>query len=96
MVKRGMDIFGSTLALMLLSPCFLVIAVAIRVSSPGPIFLRQSRLGQYGVPFTFLKFRSMHAHSDSQPHREFIKQYIAGADAPRHLGEHGGCDCRLV
>jgi len=88
-VKRGMDIFGSTLALTLLSPCFLVIAVAIKASSPGPIFFRQSRLGQYGVPFTFLKFRSMHAHSDSQPHQEFIKRYIAGADAPSAPGTNG-------
>jgi lipopolysaccharide/colanic/teichoic acid biosynthesis glycosyltransferase len=88
-VKRGMDIFGSTLALMLLSPCFLVIAVAIKASSSGPIFFRQSRLGQYGVPFTFLKFRSMHAHSDSQPHREFIKRYIAGADAPSAAETNG-------
>ncbi len=76
-------------ALTLLSPCFLVIAVAIKASSPGPIFFRQSRLGQYGVPFTFLKFRSMHAHSDSQPHQEFIKRYIAGADAPSAPGTNG-------
>ena len=80
-VKRGMDIFGSALALVLLSPCFLVIAAAIKVSSPGPIFFRQPRLGQYGVPFTFLKFRSMHVHCDSQPHREFVKRYIEGPQA---------------
>ena len=78
-MKRGMDVLGSAMALILLSPCFLVIAAAIRASSPGPIFFRQQRLGQYGVPFTFLKFRSMHVHSDSQPHREFVKRYIGGS-----------------
>jgi len=78
-MKRGMDVLGSALALIFLSPCFLAIAVAIRLSSPGPIFFRQQRLGRHGVPFTFLKFRSMHAHSDSQPHREFVKRYIEGS-----------------
>ena len=59
-VKRVIDVVGSVLALTVLSPCFLAIAAGIRLSSPGPIFFRQQRLGRYGVPFTFLKFRSMH------------------------------------
>ena len=82
LVKRGMDVFGSAVALTLLAPFFMVIAAVIKVSSPGPIFFRQQRLGQYGIPFTFVKFRSMHARSDSQPHREFVKRYIAGSVNP--------------
>lgn len=78
-IKRGIDVFGSAMALILLSPCFLAIAVAVKLSSPGPIFFRQRRLGRHGVPFTFLKFRSMHVHSDAEPHREFVKKYIKGS-----------------
>lgn len=78
-IKRGIDVAGSAMALLLMSPIFLAIAVAIRLSSPGPIFFRQRRVGRHGVPFTFLKFRSMHAHSDAQPHQDFVRKYIKGA-----------------
>jgi exopolysaccharide biosynthesis polyprenyl glycosylphosphotransferase len=81
-VKQAIDAVGSLMALMILSPIFLVIAVAIKLSSPGPILFRQKRIGQYGVPFTCLKFRSMHAVNDSQIHKEYVKRFIAGnADA---------------
>jgi lipopolysaccharide/colanic/teichoic acid biosynthesis glycosyltransferase len=70
------------MALIILSPIFLAIAIAIKLSSPGPILFRQKRIGQYGVPFTCLKFRSMHAVNDSQIHKEYVKRFIAGnADA---------------
>jgi lipopolysaccharide/colanic/teichoic acid biosynthesis glycosyltransferase len=88
-VKRGIDLVVSATALVLLSPCFLAIAVAIRLSSPGPILFRQPRVGRYGVPFTFLKFRSMHAHSDSEPHRQFVKRYIEGAASTPASGATG-------
>jgi lipopolysaccharide/colanic/teichoic acid biosynthesis glycosyltransferase len=88
-VKRVIDVAGSVLALIVLAPCFLGIAAAIKLSSPGPIFFRQQRLGRYGVPFTFLKFRSMHAHCDPQRHREFVKQYIEGAGTSRAAGSNG-------
>jgi lipopolysaccharide/colanic/teichoic acid biosynthesis glycosyltransferase len=88
-VKRVIDVFGSAMALILLAPCFLAIAAAIKLTSPGPVFFRQQRLGRYGVPFTFLKFRSMHAHSDSQRHREFVKQYIETSGKSRPGGSNG-------
>lgn len=81
--KRAIDILGSAIALMILSPILLAVAVAIKLSSPGPILFRQKRIGHYGVPFTFLKFRSMYATSDSQIHQEYIKRFIAGAVNPR-------------
>jgi exopolysaccharide biosynthesis polyprenyl glycosylphosphotransferase len=77
-IKRAIDIAGSALALIILSPILLAVAVAIKLSSPGPVIFRQERLGQHGVRFTFLKFRSMYAQCDAAPHKEFIKRYIAG------------------
>jgi len=77
-IKRAIDLVGSCLGLIALSPLFLGLAVAVKRSSPGPVFFRQRRIGQHGVPFTFLKFRSMHDTNDSGIHREYIKRFIAG------------------
>jgi exopolysaccharide biosynthesis polyprenyl glycosylphosphotransferase len=76
--KRAMDVGGSSLALIILSPVLLAIALVIKLSSPGPVLFRQKRIGQNGVPFTFLKFRSMHTANDSQVHREYVRRFIAG------------------
>jgi len=78
MAKRGMDIAGSAAALVLLSPVFLVVAVLVKLSSEGPVLFRQERLGQFGEPFTFLKFRSMYANNDRKIHQEFMKRVIKG------------------
>jgi lipopolysaccharide/colanic/teichoic acid biosynthesis glycosyltransferase len=77
-IKRMMDITGSLLGLILCAPVFLAIAVAVKLSSKGPVFFRQRRVGLYGTPFVFLKFRSMHIGSDPQVHRQYVKQLIAG------------------
>jgi len=77
-VKRSMDIAGSLAALILCSPLFLLISVAIKLTSKGPILFRQERVGRYGSRFTFLKFRSMECGTDARIHREYVKQYIAG------------------
>src|SRR5258705_1030710 len=83
-IKRAIDVSLSVTVLMVLSPVFLTIAAAIKLSSPGPVLFRQKRIGLHGVPFTFLKFRSMHCANDSQIHREYIKQFINGdADSGR-------------
>ena len=52
-IKRLMDILGSGLALMLCTPLFLILGLAIKVSSKGPILFKQKRVGQYGRRFTF-------------------------------------------
>ena len=77
-VKRLMDIVGSALALILCAPLFLIMALAIKVSSKGPVFFRQQRIGQHGRRFTFLKFRSMHINNDPSLHREYVTKLIAG------------------
>jgi lipopolysaccharide/colanic/teichoic acid biosynthesis glycosyltransferase len=77
-LKRMMDISGSVLALIFLAPAFLAIAAAVRFTSKGPVFFRQKRIGQYGAPFVFLKFRSMYVNNDSAIHQEYVKKLIAG------------------
>ncbi len=84
--KRAMDIVGSLAALVLLSPLFLLIALAVKATSKGPILFRQRRIGQHGESFTFLKFRSMYVGNDASIHREYVKQLIAGK-AEKHLNE---------
>ena len=74
---------GSVLGLLLCAPSFLVIATAIRLSSKGPAFFRQQRVGRYGTPFVFLKFRTMHIDNDAHIHKEYVKQLIAGQAKPQ-------------
>jgi lipopolysaccharide/colanic/teichoic acid biosynthesis glycosyltransferase len=77
-IKRVMDIVGSTLALIICSPLFVLAALAIKVTSKGPVLFRQQRVGQHGRRFTFLKFRSMRIVNDSSVHREYVTKLIAG------------------
>jgi Undecaprenyl-phosphate glucose phosphotransferase len=65
-VKRFMDIILSSIALILLSPVFLIIAIAIKLTSKGPIFYCQERCGLNGKTFKMLKFRSMRADAETQ------------------------------
>jgi len=81
-LKRTLDFFGSLIAVAALAPVFFGIAIAIRLTSPGPILFRQERVGQYGMSFTCLKFRSMHTLNDSAIHREYVTRLIAGHIGP--------------
>ena len=62
--KRAIDITASAFGLLLLAPLMLLIAVAVRISSPGPVFFRQLRLGRGGQPFYVLKYRTMVADAE--------------------------------
>src|SRR5579864_9369607 len=77
-IKRVMDIVGSALALIVFSPLFLAIFVAIKLNSKGPAIFRQQRLWQFGKSFTFFKFRSMYVNNDPSIHEEFMKHVIHG------------------
>jgi exopolysaccharide biosynthesis polyprenyl glycosylphosphotransferase len=59
LVKQLMDFFGAFILLVILSPLLLVIAAAIKIASPGPVFFKQKRSGINGTPFTLYKFRTM-------------------------------------
>ena len=64
MLKRIFDVLSSLLALILLSPFFLIIALIIKLTSPGPVFYKGKRLGKGGELFLMHKFRSMVANAD--------------------------------
>ena len=76
--KRGVDILGSLLLLLLLSPVFLVIGLLIRIDSHGPVFYRQRRMGRGGMGYYVHKFRTMHVDADAHLQR------ILSADPDRH------------
>ena len=88
-LKRGMDILGSLVLLAVLSPAFLVIAAAIKLTSRGPVLFRQQRVGEHGTAFTFLKFRSMHVNNDASQHQEYVRQLIAGQAAKQPTNGEG-------
>lgn len=64
--KRWLDVSGSLAAIILLLPLFIIVAVWIKLDSPGPLFFRQIRIGLHGRPFHFYKFRSMYIDSEAR------------------------------
>jgi len=76
--KRGIDIVGSLLLLLVLSPILAAIALAIKLTSKGPVIFEQERLGQFGAKFKCLKFRTMFTNNDPKIHREYVQGFIAG------------------
>jgi lipopolysaccharide/colanic/teichoic acid biosynthesis glycosyltransferase len=79
-LKRGMDIVISALLLFLLLPVFTVIAVLVKLSSPGPVFFRQMRVGHLMKPFRMYKFRTMYATADHQVHQDYVSWFITASD----------------
>src|SRR5687768_3375340 len=61
MLKRAFDIVASAAGLLILSPIFAIIAILIRLDSPGPVLFRQGRVGRFGRVFQIYKFRSIRA-----------------------------------
>ncbi|HRH71294.1 MAG TPA: sugar transferase [Flavobacteriales bacterium] len=80
MIKRAFDILASTTALLLLLPLFLLLALAVALSSPGGAFFRQVRVGKEGRNFSLLKFRTM------RPGSEAKGQITVGGRDPRITG----------
>ncbi|MBX3347807.1 MAG: sugar transferase [Nitrospira sp.] len=78
-LKRGMDIVFSALLLILLLPAFALIAVLVKLSSPGPAFFKQMRVGHLLKPFTMCKFRTMYAKADHQVHQEYVNWFITAS-----------------
>ncbi len=74
--KRALDVTGSAAGLILLFPLFLAISVVIKLTSPGPVFFRQERVGHLGKVFPMLKFRTMHVDADISSHRNYLGELI--------------------
>jgi exopolysaccharide biosynthesis polyprenyl glycosylphosphotransferase len=90
-MKRCMDIVGSLAALILFAPLFFSIAALIKLTSKGPVLFRQLRVGQYGKPFVFLKFRSMYAGNDTEVHKQWFQNFVSGKAGkhPTHSKDNG-------
>ena len=84
--KRGLDAVGSLALLASLAPAYLAIAALVKLTSPGPVFFRQQRVGQMGRPFGMLKFRTMHVNADHAIHQQYVTQFIKAGDP---AGESG-------
>ena len=63
--KRIFDIVASLMVIIIFSPLYIFTAIMVKLSSPGPIFYKQERIGKHGKPFNMLKFRSMYVDSES-------------------------------
>ncbi len=88
-MKRVLDVMGSAFLILLCAPLCAIIAIAIKLTSRGPILFRQRRVGQHGRQFEFLKFRSMYVGNDHSVHREYVTKLInkeAPAVATREKG----------
>lgn len=94
--KRCLDIAGSLLALILLSPALIAIALAVKLTSKGPVLFRQTRIGQYSRPFTFLKFRSMYDDCDAKIHEQYISKLIRGGQDTHHSKENGNAVFKIT
>ena len=85
-LKRTSDLAIATLALLLLAPLWLLIALLIKLDSRGPVFYKQERVGMDGRVFLFYKFRTMHVGTDDFQHREFQRKFIKG-EPDSNLGD---------
>jgi lipopolysaccharide/colanic/teichoic acid biosynthesis glycosyltransferase len=88
--KRIIDLVFVLLISPFLCSVIAVVAIFVRLDSPGPIFYRQKRVGQDGVEFDMIKFRSMYVDNDDRIHREAVKRYLSGQGS-----EDGNASSRL-
>lgn len=78
--KDILDVVIALVALILLSPLFLLIGIYIKIADPGPVFFRQGRIGFRGKKFECWKFRTMKVNNDAAAHEEYLKSLIKGGD----------------
>ena len=91
LIKRLLDVSICSLALLMLSPLLALIALAIKLNSPGPVIFAQDRVGydprqRVPRPFKFYKFRSMRHNADPAIHREHMARLIREKSAPAEAG----------
>lgn len=87
-LRVAAEALAAAVLLVLLSPLLLVVALAVRLTSAGPVLFRQERLGVGHRPFTILKFRTMRVDNDERIHREYVTAVLTSDETP-HGGEQG-------
>jgi lipopolysaccharide/colanic/teichoic acid biosynthesis glycosyltransferase len=84
-IKRAVDVALALVALIVLAPVMLAVALAVRLDSPGPLLFRQERCGRGRRPFTVLKFRTMFDGVSPEAHRRYIER-LAHSEADAEPG----------
>lgn len=92
--KRGLDFACIFLALPAVVPLMAFIAVAIRLSSRGPVLFRQERIGLFGRPFTCFKFRTMRVQAETTSHQAHLEKLINNSSVP--MTKLDGADPRII
>lgn len=88
-LKRAFDVVGSAVLLLVCSPVIATLGIIIRLTSPGPVFYRQTRVGRSGVPFGFMKLRSMVLNHDASIHSDYVRAFMNGTAEPVAKGTNG-------
>ncbi|MEO8509624.1 MAG: sugar transferase [Chloroflexota bacterium] len=88
--KRAFDLIASVAIFVIISPLWFLIALAIKLSSPGPVLFRQERIGVGGQPFTLYKFRTMHNGVSDEVHRRFVTGMILGSVESTAISAYDG------
>lgn len=94
-IKRYLDILGSLLAIVFLSPMILLISILIKITSPGPVFFKQNRMGYMGKKFVFYKFRSMYQVENEQIHKKYVRAFINNVNHSEYISEKGQCNYKM-
>ncbi len=89
-LKRAVDLLGAAAGLVVAAPLIAVIAAAIKLDSPGPVFFRQERVGTGGRRFRVFKFRTMANGASDAAHRDLVTRMLAGDEATTAQGGSGG------
>jgi lipopolysaccharide/colanic/teichoic acid biosynthesis glycosyltransferase len=81
--KRALDVVGSTVLLLTLLPLIALVSALVKLTSKGPVFFPQERVGAGGRTFTMLKFRTMRADADQRIHQQYVEDFIRSSSAAR-------------
>ncbi|MBI5649254.1 MAG: sugar transferase [Chloroflexi bacterium] len=94
-IKRVSDSLAVAVGLILIAPLLALVALWIKLDSPGPIFYRQERIGENGRVFAMFKFRSMRVNADAELHKTHITRLITENLTPAQVGSNGNGTLKL-
>lgn len=94
-VKRVLDIMLAIVGIVLFSPLWLAVGIAIRVASPGPALYIADTVGRHGKVFRLYKFRTMHANSDEVAHKGYLARFLDGDNPFAVIREKDGTEKKV-